>query len=165
MRTLLVLLLVSTLSACGFHLRGAADLPYRTFYIDLPPTSVLGANLKRQIGFGEHTRIVEDKTEADGVLVTMFDRREKVILTTNTQGRVSEYQLRRNYGFRITNAKGEQIVPLSEIVLVRDMTYSDSNVLAKDQEETILWNDIEADLLQQLLRRLAATKPVAPVGE
>jgi LPS-assembly lipoprotein len=57
-------------------------------------------------------------------------------------------------------------VPPATIELVRDLTYDDSNVLAKQQEETLLWRDMENDLVQQLMRRLAAARPVyAPPPE
>jgi LPS-assembly lipoprotein len=161
-RLSLILCLALVLGACGFHLRGALELPYRTLFIEMPDDSGLSSSLKRQIRYTDHTRVVDDKSQADGVLVVMFDRREKVILSTNAQGRVAEYQLRRNFGFRVTNAQGQQIVPLSEIVLVRDMTYNDNYVSAKGMEEQKLWEDIESDLLQQLMRRLSAMKPVAP---
>jgi LPS-assembly lipoprotein len=45
--------------------------------------------------------------------------------------------------------------------LNRDVSYADSATLAKTQEENLLWRDMESDLVQQLLRRLAAVKPAA----
>jgi len=75
-------------------------------------------------------------------------------------GRVSELRLRYLYNYRITDDKGRDLVAPSSIELVRDLTYDDSNVLAKQQEETLLWRDMENDLVQQLMRRLAASKPV-----
>ena len=48
------------------------------------------------------------------------------------------------------------------VELNRDLTYSDSDVLAKTQEEDLLWRDMENDLIQQLMRRLAAAKPDFP---
>mgnify|MGYP000913191338 CR=1 FL=1 len=75
-------------------------------------------------------------------------------------GRVSELRLRYLYTYRITDDKGRDLVTPSSIELVRDLTYDDSNVLAKQQEEKLLWRDMENDLVQQLMRRLAASKPV-----
>ena len=48
------------------------------------------------------------------------------------------------------------------VELTRDATYADSDALAKTQEEELLWRDMESDLVQQLMRRLAAAKPTAP---
>ena len=44
-------------------------------------------------------------------------------------------------------------------VIRRDISFSDALVLSKEAEEVLLWRDIQNDLVQQLLRRLAAAKP------
>ncbi|WP_416142349.1 LPS assembly lipoprotein LptE, partial [Hydrogenophaga sp.] len=49
-------------------------------------------------------------------------------------------------------------IPPSQIVLRRDITYNDNLVLSKEAEEALLWRDIQNDLVQQILRRLAAAK-------
>ena len=53
-------------------------------------------------------------------------------------------------------------MPPSSVELYRDISYADSDVLAKTQEEDLLWRDMEKDLVQQLLRRIATAKPVTP---
>ena len=92
----------------------------------------------------------------------MQDSRIKTILTVNTQGRVTEYRLQLNYSFRVVDAKGRELVGANEIGLSRDITYSDSNVLAKDLEEGLLWRDMNNDLVNQIMRRLSIIKPKNP---
>ena len=70
-----------------------------------------------------------------------------------------EYQLVRTFGFRVSDANGRELIPPGEIVIRRDITFDDSQVLAKEAEEVLLMRDMEDDLVQQLLRRLAASKP------
>ncbi|MBI4742843.1 MAG: hypothetical protein HY777_15135, partial [Betaproteobacteria bacterium] len=60
------------------------------------------------------------------------------------------------------DVKGRDLVPPGEIELSRDLSYDDSNVLAKEQEEVLLWRDMQNDMVQQLMRRLVAVKPVPP---
>ena len=43
----------------------------------------------------------------------------------------------------------------------RDLTYDDTQVLAKESEELLLYRDMKSDAIQQMLRRLSAAKPVA----
>jgi hypothetical protein len=83
-----------------------------------------------------------------------------VILSVSGTGRVSELRLLYRYAYRITDDKGRDLVPPGSVELFRDLTYDDSNVLAKQQEESLLWRDMESDLVQLLMRRLAAAKPV-----
>lgn len=155
-RFFLVTLLALVLSACGFHLRGDVSLPYKTIYFALPANSVLGAKLKLNIRSGKGTEITDSEKEAEAVFRQILEKREKIILSINSQGRVREFQLRLTYIFRLVDPKGQDLLPLNEIVMVRDLSYDDANVLSKEQEEFMLWDDMQQDLVQQVLRRLQA---------
>ena len=151
--------MAALLSACGFHLRGQAQLPFETLYI--PGSSPLAVELKRNVAVASRTRLVDSVGDAQAVLGFTTELRDKVILSFNTAGRVSEYQLRYRVGIRVTNPKGAQVyLPTSEILVTRDMAYSDAQVLAKEAEEALLYRDMQSDMVQQILRRLVAAKPV-----
>ena len=158
---LALLALALVLSACGFQLRGSYALPYESLHIALPSGSVIGAGLKRQIRASGGTRIleVEEKDEAQGTFVQTSETREKRILSLGTSGRVREVRLVLRYSYRVLDPKGRELVGNTGIEVTRDATYDDSAILAKEQEEQLLWRDIENDLVQQILRRLAAVKP------
>jgi LPS-assembly lipoprotein len=165
MRTLIASLtvaLVALLAGCGFQLRGAYNLPYESLHIGLPDSSVIGAGLKRQIRAGGGTRLTELREEAQASFVQVTELRERQILSLNTSGRVREVRLRFRYAYRVIDEKGRELVPTTGVELTRDVTYDDSAVLAKEQEEQLLWRDMESDLVQQLMRRLAAVKPAPP---
>jgi LPS-assembly lipoprotein len=153
---------LALLSGCGFQLRGAYVLPYDSIYLSMPDYSELGAGLKRAIRASGGTRLAERAEDAQASLLPTADARERVILSLSGTGRVRELRLRYRYGYRIVNSKGHDLVPPGEIELARDMTYDDSNVLAKEQEEVLLWRDMQSDMVQQLMRRLVAVKPVPP---
>ena len=67
-----------------------------------------------------------------------------------------------SYSFRVTNAKGQILIPPNEIQLSRDISFDDSNILAKDLEEGLLWRDMNNDLVNQIMRRLSIIKPKNP---
>ncbi len=163
-RAALAGVMVALVSACGFHLRGQAQLPFETLYI--PGTNPLVVELKRNVTAASRARLVDTPGDAQAVLGFTQELREKVILSFNAAGRVSEYQLRYRVGFRVTDAKGAQVyLPTNEILLTRDMAYSDAQVLAKETEESLLYRDMQRDMVQQILRRLVAAKPVSPAIE
>lgn len=165
MRKLIALFLIALLlSACGFQLRGSfrGQLPYESLYIDLPDDSDVGISLRRQIAALGHTRLAKDKESATAVFQQVTDRREKSILSLNASGQVREYRLQTTYSFRIVDPKGRELVPANEIILMRDITFNDNVILAKDQEETLLWRDINFDLVSQIMRRLSIVKPKKP---
>jgi LPS-assembly lipoprotein len=156
-----VALAAALLSGCGFQLRGQAQLPFETLYI--PGASPLVVELKRNVAAASKTRVVDIVGDAQAVLGFTAELRDKVILSFNTAGRVSEYQLRYRVGFRVTDPKGDRVyLPTSEILLTRDISYSDAQVLAKEAEEALLYRDMQSDMVQQILRRLVAAKPVQP---
>jgi LPS-assembly lipoprotein len=165
LRLLSLLVLMSGLAACGFQLRGSYALPYESLFISVPDYSVIGANLKRAIRASKSTRLADKAEDAQATFLPTAEAREPIILSLSSAGRVREKRLRYRYGYRIVDAKGRDLVLPAAIELTRDLTYADSDVLAKTQEEDLLWRDMETDLVQQLMRRLAAAKPSPPTVE
>ena len=161
--TILATALCLALAACGFQLRGQATLPFDTLYI--ASAGPLAVNLKRNIAAGTNTKLVEDAKDAQAILLVQSEAQEKAILSLDSGGRVREYQLRYRYRFRVADAKGLEFLPSNEILLTRDITFNDSQVLAKESEEALLYRDMQADMVQQVLRRLSAAKPPAPPAE
>ena len=147
------------LAGCGFQLRGQAALPFETLHI--PGAYPLAVELRRNVSAASKTRLVDDPDRAQAVFGLTTEVRDKVILSFTSAGKVNEYRLRYRVGFRVTDPKGLQVfLPTSEILLTRDMAYSDAQVLAKENEEALLYRDMQTDMVQQILRRLAAAKPM-----
>jgi LPS-assembly lipoprotein len=88
----------------------------------------------------------------------MSEMREKHILSLGGQGRVREYQLRFRVGYKLTDGKAATFIAPTEILLKREISFNDSEVLAKEAEEALLYRDMQTDAVQQLLRRLQAAK-------
>ena len=152
------------LAACGFRLRGTAELPFQSLYVPGANTGI-ALDLKRNIEAGTGAKVVDNPAAADAVLVFTQETREKEILSLTSTGRVREFQLRYRVGFRVHDAKGADYVPPSVVQLTRDVTYNDAEILAKEQEEQLLFRDMQADMVQQILRRLAAAKPPKPAAK
>ncbi len=152
------------LSACGFQLRGSYSLPYESIYVGVSDVSVVGAGLKRQIR-ASGTRLADSAQDAQATFLQTGEAKEPIILSLSGSGRVREKRLRYRYGYRVVDDKGRDLIAPGVIELSRDISYADSDVLAKTQEEDLLWRDMENDLVQQLMRRLSMTKPSAPGTE
>ena len=162
MRNALAIAFTLALAACGFQLRGTATLPFDTLY--MPPTTTAGValDLKRNIQSGTRTTVVDDPKKADAMLEFTQEAREKHILSLAANGRVREFQIRYRVGFRVHDGKGGEFVPTSTLQLTRDVTFNDSEVLAKDAEELLLYRDMQIDMVQQIMRRLAAAQRPKP---
>jgi LPS-assembly lipoprotein len=157
MRSLVVLLLALSLAACGFQLRGSYSLPWDTLYIAVPSSHEMHAQIKRGIESTTKTRIMDDPKDAQATLAILRNDQLKNILSLSGSGRVREFQLIRTFVYRIVDAKGVELQPPTQIVLQREMTFDDARILAKEQEEQMIWREMQTDMVQQLLRRLAAS--------
>ena len=163
--TLLAAAATVTLSACGFQLRGSGrpvNLPFKTLHLGFPDTSSLGNELKRNIRSGNGTTLVTDPKAAEASVELLSETREKLTLTLNTQGRIREYSLLYRVSFQVRGNQGQELLAPTEIMLKRDISFNESQVMAKEKEaeESLLYRDMQSDLVQQILRRLAALKPV-----
>jgi LPS-assembly lipoprotein len=149
------------LGGCGFRLRGTADVPFDTLHIPEARTGI-GLDLKRNVEAGTNTRVVDDAKSAQAILQVTHESRGKQILTLTGTGAVREYQLRYQVSFRVHDGKGGEYVPTSTILLTRDMTYADAQILAKESEEQLLFRDMQSEAVHQIVRRLAAAQPPKP---
>lgn len=159
--SLVVGMLVLCVSGCGFYLRGThgnADFSFRSIFIELPDTSTLGNTIRRTIRSNNKTQIAPDRDSAEVVMQVLSESKDKSVLSLNSQGRVREYTLHYQLNFRVVDAQGNELLEPTEIVLNRTIGYSDSQVLAKEAEEVLLYRDMQADMVQRVVQYLALVK-------
>lgn len=150
-----------SLNGCGFALRKAPDFAFTTVYIGLPESSPLGVELRRSLQSTGKVKVITDArriNEAQVILDVLLDQREKVVLSLNTAGQVTEFQLRLRFRFRLRTPAGKELIAPTELALQRDISFNESAVLGKEAEEALLYRDMQSDVVQQLMRRLAAVK-------
>jgi LPS-assembly lipoprotein len=159
------------LGACGFQLRGStpsSQLPFSTLYIESQLSGAAANNsvaieLKRRLSRSGSTTVVDNPKLAEGIVQIMSEVRDRVILSLNSQGRVREYTLNYRVTFRVLDNARRELRPPEVVTVYRNMTFNESQVLAKEGEEQSLYRDMQADMVGQLLRRVAATRPLLPV--
>ena len=156
-RLLLASAAPAALAACGFQLRKAPDFAFDTIFIGGTPNSPLSNELRRTIGASGNVQVV-DATRAQVVLDILADQREKVVVGLNASGQVREFQLRTRIRFRLRTAQGKELIPETELLQQRDISFNESAALAKEGEENLLYRTMQSELVQQLMRRLAAVK-------
>jgi LPS-assembly lipoprotein len=161
MRILPAALALLLLAGCGFQLRGTAVVPFETLYLP-NTTGGIALDLKRNIQAGTRAKVVGDPKDAQAIMQFTEETRNKEILSLTGTGRVREFQLRYRVGFRVHDGKGGEYVPQSLIQLTRDVTFNDSEILAKEAEEQLLFRDMQSDMVQQIMRRLAAAQKPKP---
>lgn len=159
--------LAMLLTACGFHLRGLGgnvkDLPFKTLYLEASGAQIAG-DLQLVFARNPKLALVSDPKGAEATLSVLNENQAKDILTINTSGKISEYQLTYTATFR-TVIRGVPVEPDMTVTVRRSMNYSDTAILGKEQEENLIWADARRDAAEQAARRLSYLKlPAAPLA-
>ena len=163
-RRLLLLLGASTaalLAGCGFELRQTPPLPFARIALSgFAPRSLLAAELRDALA--QQVQVVATPGQAEVVLQVLSDRREKVVVASTAAGQVRELQLRVRLEFRLLSPGGRALIPSTELLLSRDMSTSETIALAKAQEEDEIYAAMQADIVQQVMQRLARVNLAVP---
>ncbi len=149
----------AALAGCGFKLRGDQNFAFQTLAVMPNPGGPLATELRRS--FGATVRVLDADAplaQAQVVIDIVQEQREKTVVGVNSSGQVREFQLRIRVKFRVRTPQGQELVPVAEILQQRDISFNESAVLAKEAEEVLLYRDMQSDIVQQLMRRLAAVK-------
>lgn len=152
------------LSACGFKLRGVQTFAFASLRMAGSEATPVAVELRRSLQVsGVPVFVSSTPTSPEGdtgqvVLTVLADQRERVVVGQTAVGQVRELQLRTRFRFRLRTASGRQLLDDTELLLERDISFTETAVLAKDAEEALLFRDMQADIVQQVMRRLAAVK-------
>lgn len=152
-----------TLAACGFQMRGMADLAFHNLYIQGSNLSI-SKSLRKTLEVNG-VKIVTNPEKAELMLELMGESTEKKILSLSGGGLVREFEIFYRVNFRMRDPSSELWGPMQTIEGRRDYTYGDTQLLAKQSEEGALYDDMRADVVRELLRRLIVQKPKAAVSQ
>jgi LPS-assembly lipoprotein len=146
-------------AGCGFQLRRAGGVPFASLYVEAPPGSAVAQRLVAALRSGGSPRMAASAAEGEVVVVLSPEERSKTILALSGAGRVTEYRL----GLRLTytiRARDARVLAAPDLIeLSRDMTYDDSQLLAKYAEEQLLYRDMDDNAALRILRRLQSVNP------
>lgn len=151
----LLLMAVFALSACGFQMRGYADLSFRTLYIE--GNISISRDLKKSLAVNG-VKTVSEKEDAELMLDLMSEVTEKRILSLSGTGVVREFDLIYRVTYRVKQPDEELWGEPKTIETRRDFSYSDREVLATGYEEQRLNTEMRQETTQQLVRSLVAYK-------
>ena len=161
MRRRLLLAATVALAGCGFELKRPPALNFSKIQLSgFASRSPLAAELKSRIDASTTTRVVEAGQGAQAVLQAINEAREKVVVAQTAANQIREFELRVRFSFRLLDPTGKVLIPDSEILQTRSLTYTESAALGKEQEEAFLYRGMQSDIVSQVLRRLASVHPL-----
>jgi len=156
-RRALLVASAALVAGCGFELRRPPELRFKTLALrGFAGKSPLAEELRMNVNASKTTQVVESPAQAQVVLEALADTREKSVVASTAAGQVREVQLRARLKFRVHTPAGRELIPETEILLSRDISYSETAALAKEQEEAFLYRAMQSDIVAQVMRRLAS---------
>lgn len=158
-------------SGCGFKLRRGYDMAFKTIQLTgFAGNSPMAAELARALE-ASGVSVVDSTLAATQaassatvpsshiVLEALLDKRDMAVSTTTAYGQIRDVTARNTLRFQIKRGDGSILLPAADVALARDMTYNEKDALAKQDELAALHNAMQSDIVNQLLRRLAAIRP------
>jgi LPS-assembly lipoprotein len=145
------------LVGCGFALRQPPRLSFGNLaLIGFAPRSPLAQELRAAVM--SQIPVLDTAARAEVVLHALEDKRERSVVASTASAQVRELQLRVRFEFRAQTPGGRELLPRALLVLTRDLSFSETAALAKEQEEAELFREMQSDVVAQVLRRLASIK-------
>jgi LPS-assembly lipoprotein len=161
-KLLTVLFIAQLLASCGYHLRGAYDLPKEMHNIFLQGGS---GNLHEQFLSSLKSsggQLVNSPDKADMVIVVVRDTIERRTLSLSERGRSNEIELAGSLEFELRDAKNHELLPRETLTFRREYFNDQQDVIAKDNEESVIRNEMYQQVVATIINRgrtALASKP------
>ena len=108
-------------------------------------------------------RLVSQRELAGWVLTLSDEQRQRRVLSVGSTGKVQEFELLYQVNYMLEDSDGRVIIDAQPLSLLRDYTYSGIDVLAKDDEEAVLYQGMQQQAAEIILRRLLLHQKKAAV--
>lgn len=154
MRHLLIILLITLTSACGYHLRGQLPMSESTnvIFVDARQgefTRDLTAQLT-----SSGAAIVDDATAAKITLKIDDLRLERRASTLDARGKANSYALVYTVNYSVIGAD-EKALQANSLQESRNYTFDATQILQQEREEEELEEDMRKELVIRLVRQLS----------
>jgi LPS-assembly lipoprotein len=150
-------LIAFTLSACGWHIRGAMEMPKNLSQLYVTAIDSKGALITelRQLLKTNRVSLVTDSEEANYSLYILEETKDRRSAGVGGDALSSSYEitLKANYEIQL---KGSTETTKATAISVRSFNYYTESINSATQEEILLDQEMRRDLAQQMLRRLNA---------
>ena len=155
-KKLIAILLLIVITSCGFHLRGMTEISYKTISLEGKELS-LTKNLKKILNTNK-VAIVSSTENPELRVEFLSEESEKRILSLSGQGLVREFEIFYRVRYRI-KASDSEIWSQENIIETRkDFTYSDSNLIGKEEEERQLMEAMRNEAITNLFNQIQLIK-------
>ncbi|MGZ8152532.1 MAG: LPS-assembly lipoprotein LptE [Methylovulum sp.] len=148
-----VFVMALLLSACGYHLRGALELPANMKNIYVEGASGPLLEHFRQIMKASSVQLADSRKGA-GIVVKIanedFNRR---VLSLSTRGKSNEFELVYRLDYAFANASDAQLMGRQTVEIRREYYNDQQFIIAKDNEEAVIRNEMYQQAVNTIVNR------------
>ncbi|CAM8298074.1 RlpB Rare lipoprotein B [Candidatus Methylopumilus universalis] len=155
-KKLIAILLLLVITSCGFHLRGMTEISLKTISLEGKELS-LTKNLKKILNTNK-VAIVSSTENPELRVELLSEESEKRILSLSGQGLVREFEIFYRVRYRIKTSDSEIWSQENIIETRKDFTYSDSNLIGKEEEERQLNEAMRIEAITSLFNQIQVIK-------
>jgi LPS-assembly lipoprotein len=148
------MLCVLLLSACGYHLRGAIELPseLKNVYIEGASAPLL-EQFKLALQ-SSSVQVVNSRADAGVVIVVSGEDSFKRSLSLGAGGRSNQFGLEYRLNYRVTDAKDAQLIEPNSVEIRREYFNNQQEILAKDNEELTIRNEMYQQAVRTMINQI-----------
>ncbi len=166
LRTITIILAV-TITACGWHLRGAPkNFPpgSKLFIATEDPRSDIAETITSLLQTSG-LPLAEAPTEADYVLTIHSETEQKRTVSVDARGRASEYELITSAEYSVRDNTGRDLLTEAKADVYRTLEWDDDEVVSKGEEERLQREEMRRELISRIIDRLRRIDISAPVTD
>jgi len=152
-KNLLIPLFALLLSACGYHLRDAYDIPsdLRNAYLEGGSMPLREQFIKAIRPPSGHFANAPDKA---GVIIRIFSEdTNNRVLSLNDRGRSNELELYYHVEYEITTADNAILLARQPLEIKREYFNNQVDILAKDNEQSVIRNEMYQQAVYNIVDR------------
>ena len=148
-----IILIALLLSACGYHLRGAFELPAGLKNIFLEGGSApLQAQFKKAMDLSSIP--IADSAEVAGIVIRIYDEKsERRVLSLAATGVANDFELDYRMEYEIVDAKDTLLLARQPLEIKREYYNDQLAVIAKESEETTIKNEMYLQAVRTIVNR------------
>ena len=155
-KKLIAILLLLVITSCGFHMRGMIEMSFKTISLEGKELS-FSKNLKKILNTNK-VAIVSQTENPELRVEFLSEESEKRILTLSGQGLFREFEIFYRVRYRIKTSNSEIWSQENIIETRRDFTYSDANLIGKEEEERQLSEAMRNEAITNLFNQIQLIK-------
>jgi LPS-assembly lipoprotein len=156
MQKLTLILLALLTTACGYHLRGAYDLPKGMKSVFMEGGSPALREQLKSVLEASSGRLAASPDKADIVVRISKDEIERRVLSLSQSGRSNDIELAGRVEYSVRDSNNGILVNREPIDFRREYFNDQQDVIAKSNEETVIRKEMYQQVVRQIINRSRA---------